>query len=283
MRATIHGRLLAIALAILCLVAICLAQNGGGGGDNTTPTNNSSSTPATTPESKSTKPTGSQSSTDTADKSRDGPTSSDSGSHSKPTDSASSTTDSVSNSPTPSFDSSYDITGLPGSAIMMTPNLMLIPTPMFVIGSNVTLGWKYSNDTLRPPKKVSICGKFPKDLQYSNNPAALCDWFVAVNISGALTNYTWNTVTMGAPGVAFAEDTGYLMYLYDSDFGPSNYVPGAGRIPPSQFWFNMYNSRYTLTNNGVPKGYNPSAAHSLSVQIWVVATVVALGILAVGA
>ncbi|KAJ2744182.1 hypothetical protein GGI20_003183 [Coemansia sp. BCRC 34301] len=269
---------------MLCLVAISLAQNDGDNPDSTTPTSRTSPSPTPTPDSRSTKPTGSQSSTD--DKTRDEATATDdddSDKDSKTADPSSPTPDSGLQTPTPSFDESYEITGMAGSAIMMTPNLMLIPTPMFVIGTNVTLGWKYSNVTLRPPKKISICGKFPKDSKKSKDPAALCDWDIAVNISGALTKYTWDTITKGAPGVAFSEDKGYLMYLYDSDFGVNNYVPGAGRIPPSQFWFNMYNSRYGSTNQGVQKGYDPSAAHSLSAQLWIVAAAAILGILGASA
>ncbi|KAJ1996906.1 hypothetical protein H4R26_006018 [Coemansia thaxteri] len=152
---------------------------------------------------------------------------------------------------------------------------------MFVIGSNVTLGWKYSNATLRPPNKVSICGKFPSGSNMSKNPASLCDWDIAVNISGKLLNYTWDTVRQGAPGVAFSEYKGYLMYLFDSDYGVNNPVPGPGRITPALFWFNLYNSRYSLTNQGVPSGYTPSAAHAVSVRLWAVAAIVALGALGV--
>ncbi|KAJ2076981.1 hypothetical protein GGI09_008305 [Coemansia sp. S100] len=231
---------------------------------------------------------GSQRPTGSGDNTREKPTSTDDddgdnrSDDTKATNTPRPTTGSDSQDPTPSFDESYDITGIAGSAVMMTPNLMLIPTPMFVIGTNVTLGWKYSNYTLRPPKKISICGKFPKDSKKSKDPAALCDWDIAVNISGTLSKYTWDTLVKSAPGVAFSEDKGYLLYLYDSDFGVSNYVPGAGRIPPSQFWFNMYNSRYKNTNEGIQKGYDPSAAHSLSVQLWIVATAVILGVLGIG-
>ncbi|KAJ2025936.1 hypothetical protein IWW57_003206 [Coemansia sp. S610] len=248
--------------------------------ESTTPTNRSS--PTSPPSSRT---TDSQRPNDTGANTREEPTGTDDekSDDARETDETRPTKASESQEPTtPSFDESYDITGLAGSAEMMTPNLMLIPTPMFVIGTNVTLGWKYSNATLRPPKKISICGKFPKDSKKSKDPAALCDWDIAVNISGALRKYTWDTVTKGAPGIAFSEDKGYLLYLYDSDFGVSNYVPGAGRITPSQFWFNMYNSRYGSTNQGVQKGYDPSAAHSLSVQIWIVATAVILGALGVG-
>ncbi|KAJ2852444.1 hypothetical protein IWW36_000331 [Coemansia brasiliensis] len=182
----------------------------------------------------------------------------------------------------PSFDESYDETGMPGSVSLTTPDYMTIPTPMFEIGQNITLGWEYSNDTKRPPKKLSICGKFPKGSNKSQDQRALCDWDIAVNISGSLRKYVWNTVTHGAPGAAFVADSGYLMYFYDSDYGVNNAVPGAGRIVPSVFWFNMYNSRYDLTNQGVPDGYNPSSAAMVRVgNLWWITTVAMLGITAV--
>ncbi|KAJ2453734.1 hypothetical protein EV183_002033 [Coemansia sp. RSA 2336] len=172
----------------------------------------------------------------------------------------------------PSFDESYEETGMPGSVSLTTPDYMTIPTPMFEIGQNITLGWTYTNDTKRPPKKLSICGKFPKDSNKSQDQRSLCDWDIAVNISGSLRKYVWNTVTHGAPGAAFVADSGYLMYFYDSDYGVNNAVPGAGRIVPSVFWFNMYNSRYDLTNQGVPDGYNPSSAASRASSLWWIPT-----------
>ncbi|KAJ2139623.1 hypothetical protein IW136_002833 [Coemansia sp. RSA 678] len=167
--------------------------------------------------------------------------------------------------PTPSFDESYDETGMPGTVELTTPDYMTIPTPMFEIGEKITLGWKYGNSTQRPPEKLSICGKFPRGSNKSPNAAALCDWDIAVNISGSLRKYEWDTVTQGMPGAAFVADSGYLMRFYDSEYGVNNAIPGAGRIVPSVFWFNMYNSRYDLTNQGVPVGYNPSSASSLAV------------------
>ncbi|KAJ2872329.1 hypothetical protein GGH93_004100 [Coemansia aciculifera] len=277
---TMHCKLFVIALVLLCLASISLAQNDSDKPDNTTP--NSKSSPTPTPDSRT---SGSQRPTGTGNNTREKSTATDDEDKSddnKATNTPRPTTGSDTQDPTPSFDESYDITGIAGSAVMMTPNLMLIPTPMFVIGTNVTIGWKYSNYTLRPPKKISICGKFPKDSKKSKDPAALCDWDIAVNISGTLNKYTWDTLTKSAPGVVFSEDKGYLLYLYDSDFGVRNYLPGAGRITPSQFWFNMYNSRYGSTNDGIQKGYDPSAAHSLSVQLWIVATAVILGVLGIG-
>ncbi|KAJ2824851.1 hypothetical protein IWW50_003132 [Coemansia erecta] len=169
---------------------------------------------------------------------------------------------------TPSFDESYDETGMPGTVQLTTPDYLTVPTPMFEIGQKITLGWKYSNDTQRPPSKLSICGKFPRGSNKSPNAASLCDWDIAVNISGSLRKYVWDTVTQGMPGAAFVADSGYLMYFYDSDYGVSDATPGAGRITPSQFWFNMYNSRYDQTNQGVPVGYDPSAASTAAVGLW---------------
>ncbi|KAJ2782589.1 hypothetical protein GGI15_002871 [Coemansia interrupta] len=184
--------------------------------------------------------------------------------------------------PTQSFDESYEETGLPQLITLTTPDLNTVPTPMFVIGEDVVIGWKYNKDTLRPPSKVSICGKFPKGSGKSINQAATCDWDIAVNISGTLRKYTWDTITVGAPGIAFSEDTGYSMYIYDSDSGPTNYTPGAGRVIPLQFVFNMYNSRYGLTNNGVPVGYNPvSSATNAAVHLWTVVGAIFLGAIGV--
>ncbi|KAJ1735062.1 hypothetical protein LPJ61_000752 [Coemansia biformis] len=183
--------------------------------------------------------------------------------------------------PTPSFDASYDETGMPGSVMLTTPDYMTIPTPMFEIGQNITLGWKYTNDTQRPPSKLSICGKFPSKSGLSSDVRSLCDWDIAVNISGSLSKYVWDTTTHGAPGIAFVASTGYLLYFYDGDYGINNPRPGAGRIVPSQFWFAMYNSRYDQTNQGVPVGYNPSPASAVTVRVGTMAAIAMLGIVGI--
>ncbi|KAJ2803135.1 hypothetical protein H4R20_003013 [Coemansia guatemalensis] len=180
-----------------------------------------------------------------------------------------------------SFDSDYEETGMPGTVDLTTPDYLAVPTPMFEIGEEITLGWKYSNDTKRPPKKISICGRFPKSSGLSSSSTSLCDWDIAVNISGSSKKYVWNTVTKGAPGIAFVASSGYLMYIYDSDYGVSNARPGAGRIVPSQFWFNMYNSRYNQTNQGIPLGYDPSPAPTVAVRAWALAGITVLGIFGV--
>ncbi|KAJ2052128.1 hypothetical protein GGI08_005095, partial [Coemansia sp. S2] len=177
---------------------------------------------------------------------------------------------------TESFDASYEETGLPGAVSLNTPNYMAIPTPMFEIGSNVVLGWSYSNDTLRPPAKVSICGRYPSDFAAFQARTGLCDWVVASNLSGGTRNYTWNTVTQGAPGYSLYADTGYMMYIYDGDFGIGNPNPGAGRITPFAFTFSMYNSQYGNTNQGVPVGYNPSIASVNRISLWTLVGVVLL-------
>ncbi|KAJ1664986.1 hypothetical protein GGF38_003033 [Coemansia sp. RSA 25] len=175
-----------------------------------------------------------------------------------------------STSPIESFDASYDETGLPGAVSLNTPDYMAIPTPMFEIGSNVVLGWSYSNDTLRPPAKVSICGRYPPDFAAFQARTGVCDWDVASNLTGSAQSYTWNTLTQGAPGYTFYADKGYMMYIYDGDFGVSNSNPGAGRIAPFAFSFSMYNSQYNNTNQGVPAGYNPSAASVTQLSLWAV-------------
>ncbi|KAJ2735919.1 hypothetical protein IW152_001217 [Coemansia sp. BCRC 34962] len=166
--------------------------------------------------------------------------------------------------PAESFDASYEETGLPGAVSLNTPDYVAIPTPMFEIGSNVVLGWSYSNDTLRPPAKVSICGRYPPDYAAFKDRTGICDWVVASNLTGGTRSYTWDTVTQGAPGYSFFADAGYMMYIYDGDFGVGNANPGAGRITPFAFTFSMYNSQYGNTNQGVPVGYNPNIASSVN-------------------
>ncbi|KAJ1796838.1 hypothetical protein LPJ75_007169, partial [Coemansia sp. RSA 2598] len=112
--------------------------------------------------------------------------------------------------PTPSFDESYEETGQAGAMSLTTPDVQAVGTPMFEIGEKIILGWDYSKSTLRPPKKISICGKFPRDSGKSKDRAAICDWDIAVNISASLKKFTWDTLTGGAPGVAFSQDTGYF-------------------------------------------------------------------------
>ncbi|KAJ2852090.1 hypothetical protein GGI22_005214, partial [Coemansia erecta] len=180
-----------------------------------------------------------------------------------------------------SSDNSDEETGVQGTVSLLTPNYESIPTPMFAIGEQIVLGWNYSSDTTKPPKNLSICGRFPTGSSASTDPSKLCNWYIAQNISGSLRNYTWDTVTEGAPGVAFFEDTGYMLYFFDSDYGVSNASPGAGRITPSQFWFNMYLSRYGQTNKGVPAGYNPSAATAVVIHAWTVAVGIALSVICV--
>ncbi|KAJ2744183.1 hypothetical protein GGI20_003184 [Coemansia sp. BCRC 34301] len=169
-----------------------------------------------------------------------------------------------------SFDASYEETGLPGAVSLNTPDYMAIPTPMFEIGSDVVLGWTYSNDTLRPPTKVSICGRYPPDFAAFQARTGICDWEVASNLTGNARNYTWNTKTQGAPGYTFYADTGYMMYIYDGDFGVGVPNPGAGRIAPFAFSFAMYNSQYNNTNQGVPVGYNPNSASVAQISLWAV-------------
>ncbi|KAJ2691119.1 hypothetical protein GGH99_002484, partial [Coemansia sp. RSA 1285] len=193
-----------------------------------------------------------------------------------PTDDGNSSED-----PSESFDESYEETGVPGTVSLLTPDYQLVPTPMFGIGEQIVIGWNYSSDTQRPPKKLSICGRFPTGSSASTSSTDLCNWYIAKGIPGTLRNYTWDTVTQGAPGVAFFEDSGYQLYFFDSDYGVNNPTPGAGRIVPSQFWFNMYRSRYGLTNEGVPVGYKPSAAAHMVLHAWTVAAGIALSIVCI--
>ncbi|KAJ2396583.1 hypothetical protein GGI05_001045 [Coemansia sp. RSA 2603] len=281
---SLYRLFIAVALALFCLANTTSAQNGNSQ-DSTEVT--SAQTTRTTSSSTSRR-TSAQTEQATNKDNTDDNTEDDQGELPNDTNlgddekSENNHTDDDGNEITQSFDESYEETGLPQLITLTTPDLNTVPTPMFVIGEDVVIGWKFNSDTLRPPSKVSICGKFPKGSGKSINQAAICDWDIAVNISGTLRNYTWDTVTVGAPGIAFSEDTGYSMYIYDSDSGPKNYTPGAGKVIPLQFIFNMYNSRYGLTNNGVPLGYNPvSSATNAAVHLWTVVGAIFLGAIGV--
>ncbi|KAI9505604.1 hypothetical protein BX070DRAFT_232765 [Coemansia spiralis] len=263
MRGATLYRYFAVALfALFCLAGQALSQNDNNEGSQssspsvtaeTTPTN--SGTTSASPDSAS--------STSGTVQSKTSNKHTNSGSSESPT----ATADESQNSDgSETFDASYDETGMPGTVSLMTPNYQAVPTPMFVIGEQIVLGWEYSNDTRRPPNKLSICGRFPTGTQVTSDSRSVCQWNIAVNISGTLRKYTWDTLTEGAPGVAFSEGSGYQMYFYDSEYGVNNAVPGAGRIVPSVFWFNMYRSRYGLTNEGVPVGYDPSTAAAVAIH-----------------
>ncbi|KAJ1662210.1 hypothetical protein IW140_006111 [Coemansia sp. RSA 1813] len=287
MRGATLYRFLAVALlALLCLANPSLAQNDNSGG-NTDASTESTATKTDNENTSTPTPSKSRSS---GDASEDGSKSGDSGSTSSEnnksrgnsSDEPTSADDNNSDEdPSESFDESYEETGMPGTVSLQTPNLMTIPTPMFAIGDQVVLGWNYSSDTLRPPEKLSICGSFPTGSSASTDSTQPCNWYIAQDIPGNSRNYTWDTVTQGAPGVAFSEGSGYRLYFFDSAYGVSNSSPGAGRITPTPFWFNMYRSRYGLTNDGVPAGYNPSAATAVAIHAWTVVVGIALSIVCV--
>ncbi|KAJ2077609.1 hypothetical protein H4R24_005030 [Coemansia sp. RSA 988] len=274
--APLYRLLLVVALALFCLAHVSLAQNDGEAESTPSPTSDENTPAETENGSDDTK-------TDTEEEStKEESDNEDSEESDEPT--ATDDEDNEDNEDDDSeesFDSDYEETGMPGTVDLTTPDYMAVPTPMFEIGEKITFGWKYSNDTKRPPNKVSICGRFPRSSGLSTNPTSLCDWDIAVNISGSSKKYIWNTVTKGAPGIAFVANSGYLMYIYDSDYGVDNARPGAGRIVPSQFWFNMYNSRYNQTNQGIPLGYEPSPASTIAVRVWTISGIMVLGILGV--
>ncbi|KAJ1889808.1 hypothetical protein LPJ66_007833 [Kickxella alabastrina] len=269
---TLHRLFVTVALALFCLASISSAQNDEDTSSTPTPTRSPTRTSNTEPaESSATRKDESDVASDKNDESDlDNEVSDDP----EPTNH-----NDDDNNPTQSFDESYDVTGIVGAFSWKTPDVISIPTPMFVIGEKITLGWTYTNETLRPPAKVSICGKFPSDSGKSTSRAAICDWTIAVNISGEGKKFIWDTVTDGAKGIAFSEDTGYKLYIYDSERDVSDNSPGAGRVIPLMFWFNMYNSRYNMTNQGVPVGYDPSAAPNIAVHLWTVLGAVVLGVL----
>ncbi|KAJ2229410.1 hypothetical protein H4R99_005717 [Coemansia sp. RSA 1722] len=262
---SLYRLLIAVALALLCLASVSFAQDNSDNTDSSESSRTSLTRTTSNSSRQTTSRTNEEAGTDEdADSAEDTAGDDEGGELSNEPDEEDDEGDGDSedtgdSEPTQSFDESYEETGLAGAVTVTTPDVLTIGTPMFVIGEKITLGWEYSKATERPPKKISICGKYPKDSGKSADRAATCDWDIAVNISGSLRKYTWDTLTGGAPGVAFSQDTGYFMYLYDSDYGVTNNMPGAGRIVPYTFSFGMYNSRYGQTNNGVPVGYNPSS------------------------
>ncbi|KAI8319320.1 hypothetical protein GQ54DRAFT_265549 [Martensiomyces pterosporus] len=281
MRRSIFSRIFVLALiALVCLASASLAQDG-----KPQQKYAASPTPTATQDKNKTSAANSRGKSDTAEATRDTDTATEDrsgGKHDNNSDEESTTEDSTNTATaTQSFDESYEETGLAGAISLTTPDLMAIPTPMFAINGDVVIGWKYSNETLRPPKRINICGRFPPGHNRSPSNTVACDWTIATNISGSARNYTWNTVTEGAPGYVFTENTGYMMYIYDADYGMTDYLPGAGRAVPFSFKFAMFTSRYGQTNQGVPAGYNPSAAPAVRAQMWAVLGTVALSVLSV--
>ncbi|KAJ1949146.1 hypothetical protein FBU59_001273 [Linderina macrospora] len=165
-----------------------------------------------------------------------------------------------------------------GSISFTTPEATL--AAMFPIGTEVEIGWKVLNSTWRPPKKISVCGRLPSGVKPAKNNIISCDWMIATNISGSRVNVTWNTVTQSPPGMQLRESSGYSLYIYDSDLGFGSYRVKPGQAIQASITFSMYNSRYDRTNEGVPKGYNPSAAPpAVRAHIWGVLGVAALALL----
>ncbi|KAJ2611313.1 hypothetical protein H4S08_003219 [Coemansia sp. RSA 1365] len=286
--APLYRFLLVVALALFCLAQVSLAQDD----------NESEKTPTPTPtdDEKPSKETGKaddDAKTDTEEDATkddsdpkdtekdDEPTATDDKDNNKDDNKDDDKDDNKDDNKDEEFDSDFEETGMPGSVDLTTPDYLAVPTPMFEIGEQITLGWKYTNDTKRPPKKVSICGRFPKSSGLSSSRTSLCDWNIAVNISGSSKKYVWDTVTEGAPGIAFIARSGYILYIYDSDYGVNEARPGAGRIVPSQFWFNMYNSRYNQTNQNIPLGYNPSSTAMTVVPAWALVGITVLGMFGV--
>ncbi|KAJ2720047.1 hypothetical protein GGI07_004849 [Coemansia sp. Benny D115] len=279
---TLYRLFVAVALALFCLVSVSTAQDQGDEEASTTPTRTTSTNTRSTSRN-----TSSSRSSSTNATNKDDEQTGEIDDEKEPTEDEDENSNDENNDdedddsaePTESFDEEFEATGWPGRFVLTTPDVTAYPTPMFVIGEEVTLAWKFEKEVVRPPKKVSICGKFPRDSNKSKDRTAYCDWDIAVNLTGGTKKFIWDTLTVGAPGVVFSEDTGYIMIFYDSDYGPGNQQPGAGRAIPYTLTFNMYRSKYGSTNQGVPVGYDPSAAPSVSVHLWTIVGAVALSVM----
>ncbi|OLY79852.1 hypothetical protein AYI68_g6066 [Smittium mucronatum] len=154
-------------------------------------------------------------------------------------------------------------TGQPGRIVMITP-LISNPPPMFEVGSDVTLEWKYDQYTTKPPSKLMIIGRMPSISDYTDpSTGKPYTWVVANNIS--TTKYIWDTNVYSPKGISLRAGSGYQLTFYDGDLGVTNgTVVNQGRIINSYLSFSFYISNYNSTNDGIPVGYNPSSASLIS-------------------
>lgn len=260
-------QLFILAIALLSLVSVGLAQNDNKESPSPSVTSDTdeTATPTATPDTAS---------KDTSqDKTDDGNDQSEENISDEPTASEDDNSDSVED---PS--ESVDLTGLPGRISFTTPDAMLIGTPMFVIDAKVEVHWKYDSNTKRPPKTVGVCYKAPPNSQ-GTNPRDNCDYVIS-NLTEGVQKFIWDTKTQHRPGYSLGSGTGYMFIVYDADLGAGYYNANAGRVIPNSFSFTMYNSRYLKTNHGVPVGYDPSSAlRSVSVQLSTLALAVTVTII----
>lgn len=179
---------------------------------------------------------------------------------SKPSKTSNSDTPSGSSDPSPSSSPTSDSNnGQPGRIVMKTPPRS-VESPLFEIASVVKLKWDYDDNMKQPPSKITIRGQMPDGFHQPGTTKPLY-WYIAQNTTASDMAYKWNTVTESPPGYTLREGTGYKLYIYDSDIGWKNSTHVyPGKLFQYMLPFSMYNSRYSRTNDGVPKTYNPNAA-----------------------
>ncbi|KAJ2161327.1 hypothetical protein GGF46_001588 [Coemansia sp. RSA 552] len=159
----------------------------------------------------------------------------------------------------PSSSNSGSSNGQPGRIVMKTPP-RAIESPLFEIASKVKLQWDYDDNMKKAPSKITIRGQMPEGFNEPGTTKPLY-WYIAQNVSASGNAYTWDTITESPPGYTLREGSGYKMYIIDGDIGWENSTRvTSGKLFQFMLPFSMYNSRYSQTNNGVPKGYNPNAA-----------------------
>ncbi|KAJ2378972.1 hypothetical protein IW150_000471 [Coemansia sp. RSA 2607] len=177
------------------------------------------------------------------------------------------TSGSKSPSGTSSSTSSGSSNGQPGRIVMKTPP-QSVESPLFEIASTVKLQWDYDNNMKKPPSLITIRGQMPSGYFQPGTTKPLY-WYIAQNVSASPKAYNWDTITESPPGYTLREGTGYKLYIYDSDIGWENSTHVyPGKLFQFMLPFSMYNSRYSQSNDGVPKNYNPNAgSRSVSVAV----------------
>ncbi|KAJ1918135.1 hypothetical protein H4219_002775 [Mycoemilia scoparia] len=166
-----------------------------------------------------------------------------------------------------------DEDGQPGMIQMVVPPSD-VPSPQFEINSNVTLQWKFSSDTKHKPGNLIITCFFPDGMMNPDNTPI--KWNITTRATG--NKYVWDTVSQTPPGRNLQIASGYKLFIWDPEVGLNKVRAGYAR--EAVLKFTMYKSAYDDTNNGIPKGYNPSSAPSVSVNLPLMAALTALGAIA---
>ncbi|PVU85130.1 hypothetical protein BB559_001571 [Furculomyces boomerangus] len=168
---------------------------------------------------------------------------------------------------------SSDQLSFPGQFVMITPP-NIGPNPLFEIGSIVKLSWDYDDNTVHFPGKVMIIGTMPNNGNFIDpSTKKPYTWVIANNITEL--KYDWDTTKQTPKGISLTSASGYVMTLYDGDTGLVNgTVAMNGYVTNKGISFSMYVSDYNSTNDGIPRGYNPSGStslmHSFSMSLLVV-------------